>query len=68
MGRTWGEILREDAEKAGLPHVSLWKAQEAMKKAGRSMKAPAKLAHLMLNHGRLTPEARAWLSAEYPQG
>lgn len=66
MNKTWGEILRDDADKNGIPPVSIWKAQEAMKKAGRSMKKPAKLAHLMLNHGRLTPEARDWLAKEYP--
>lgn len=38
-------------------------ALEQAKKTG----ADKSMARLMLNHGRLTEEARVWVSQEYPQ-
>lgn len=63
---TNGDILREHAEAQGIPLVSVWRAQEGLANAKRN-KADVSLARLMLRHGRLTDEARAWVAREYPQ-
>lgn len=63
---TWGEILRSDAEKAGIPLRTLEQVQKCIAKC-RKQKSDKTMARLMLNGGRLTDEARAWLSSEYPQ-
>jgi hypothetical protein len=67
MKKTWGEILREDADKAGRPLRTLEQIQACIAKC-RRQKSDKTMARLMLNQGRMTDEARAWLSAEYPQG
>lgn len=66
MAKTWGEIIREDAEKAGLPARTLEQVQACISKC-RKQKSDKTMARLMLNQGRMTDEARAWLAAEYPQ-
>lgn len=63
---TWGEILRSDADKAGIPLKTLDQVQACIRKC-RKQKSDKTMARLMLNHGRMTDEARAWLSGEYPQ-
>jgi hypothetical protein len=62
---TNGEKLRQAAERLGLPRTSIWKAQEGLARAKKT-KADAAMARLMLRHGRLTDEARAWAAKEYP--
>ncbi|MDI1263878.1 MAG: hypothetical protein PS018_11535 [bacterium] len=64
--QTNGDIMRAQAERAGIPPVSIWKAKEGLTLAKKN-KADKALARLMLNHGRLTDEARAWIAKEYPQ-
>lgn len=66
MQRTNGDILREQAEREGMPRTSIWKAQEGLALA-RTKADKAALARLMLRHGRLTDEARGWVAREYPQ-
>lgn len=63
---TNSDILRKRADTQGIPLVSVWSAQEGLKIAKRT-KADVSLARLMLRHGRLTDEARAWIAREYPQ-
>ena len=64
---TNGDILRAHAEKQGIPLTSIWKAQEGLKLA-RTQADKGVLARIMLRHGRLTDEARAYVAATYPQG
>jgi hypothetical protein len=63
---TNGDIWRERAEQAGIPLVSIWSAQDGLERAKKT-KADVTLARLMLRHGRLTNEARAYVAREYPQ-
>ncbi len=63
---TNGSVLRKEAEKRGIPLTSIWKAQEGLTIA-RKTKADVALARIMLRHGRLTDEARVYVSREYPQ-
>lgn len=66
---TNGQILAMRAEVAGIPLVSIWHAQEGLARDHkRDPKIAKTMARLMLRHGRLTDEARAWVAREYPQG
>jgi hypothetical protein len=68
MTLTNGDIWRAHAERLGIPRTSIWKAQEGLardKKKGDG--TDVAMARLMLRHGRLTDEARAWVAREYPQ-
>lgn len=61
---TNGDVMREHAKATGVPLVSIWKAQEGLAKAKRT-KADVTLARLMLRYGRLTDEARDYVTREY---
>jgi len=63
---TNGDFWRAVAEQQGLPQTSIWKAQETLAQA-RKNKCHVEMARLMLRHGRLTEEARAYIAREYPQ-
>lgn len=67
MSMTVGEKLREHAAESGIPVRTLQQVQSCIAKCKRQ-KSDKAMARLMLNHGRMTDEARAWLSTEYPQG
>lgn len=64
--RTIAEWLHADAAKAGIPLRTLEQVSEALSQAKRT-KADVTLARLMLNHGRLTEQARAYVAIAYPQ-
>lgn len=66
MTATWGDILRADAEKVGIPLRTLAQVQACIAKC-RKQKSEKTMARLMLKAGRMTDEARAWLQQEYPQ-
>ncbi len=60
-----GEILRADADRAGIPLRTLTQVREGLAKAKKT-KADVTLARTMLRFGRMTDEAHAWISAQYP--
>lgn len=64
--QTVGDDLRTMAEQQGIPMVSIWRAKEGLERAKKT-RADAALARIMLRHGRLTPEARKYVSENYPQ-
>lgn len=64
--KTNGDIWRAIAEEQGIPLVSIWAAQEGLERAKKT-KADVALARLMLRHGRLTDEARAYIARESSQ-
>jgi hypothetical protein len=66
LTKTNSDILREAAEKAGMPLRTLDQVRECLQQARRT-KADAAMARLMLRHGRLTDKARAYVAREYPQ-
>lgn len=63
---TVGDVLRADAEKAGIPLRTLAQVKACIAEC-RKQKSDKTMARLMLNAGRITDEARAWLATEYPQ-
>lgn len=63
---TNGQTLRNHADAKGIPLRTLDDVREALTDAKRN-KADKSLARLMLRHGRMTDEARTWLTAEYAQ-
>lgn len=63
---TRGEALRTHAERSGIPVRSLEQVQQCISRCKRQ-KSDEAMARLMLNHGRMTEEARAWLLMQYPQ-
>jgi hypothetical protein len=68
MYRTTAEWLHAEAEKAGIPLRTLEQVQHGLAKAkAKKTKADKSLARLMLRHGRLTEQARAYVATEYPQ-
>lgn len=64
--KTNGDILCAHADKIGLSFRTLEQVKAGFAQA-RKNKCEASMARLMLNHGRLTDEARAWVAKEYPQ-
>ena len=60
---TNGDLLRAEADRLGIPLVSVWAAQEGFERAKKT-KADVSLASLMLRHGRLTEEARAYIARD----
>lgn len=58
--------LHAEAERRGMPGRTLEQVQACIAKC-RKQKSDKSMARLMLNAGRLQPEARAWLAKEYPQ-
>lgn len=70
--KTNGDILRDHANSIGMPLRTLEqvKADLAACKArarGKNANLDKTMARVMLNHGRFTADARAWLAKEYPQ-
>lgn len=63
---TAGEYFAAKAEDAGVPLRTLDNVTAALTQA-RKTGADAAMARLMLRHGRLTDEARAYVAREYPQ-
>jgi hypothetical protein len=68
---TNGAILRHQADRAGIPLRTLEqvKASLAADKArakGKNTNLDKTMARMMLAHGRLTAEARAWVALNYP--
>lgn len=63
---TNGQQLRQIAEQRGIPLRSLAQVRAALNLA-KLTDADAAMARLMLKHGRMTDEARAYLVREYPQ-
>lgn len=64
--KTNGDILREHGKRLGIPPRTIEQVKTAMADAEEFACAP-NMARLMLRHGSMTDEARAWLSQEYPQ-
>jgi len=58
--------LHKAAETMGIPLRTLDDVKAALAQAKRQ-KSDAAMARLMLRHGRLTDEARAYVAREYPQ-
>lgn len=58
------EQLHQAAERLNIPVRTLDQVKAYMAEAQNSDTAAARL---MLRHGRMTDDARAWLSTEYPQ-
>lgn len=63
---TNADALRALAEAKGIPLRTLDDVKAALERAKKT-KADASLARVMLRHGRLTDEARAYVAGEYPQ-
>lgn len=61
-----GEMLQADAEAAGIPLRTLEQVQACITKCRKQKSKGALMARLMINHGRMTNEARAWLIKEFP--
>lgn len=53
---TWGEILKADADMANIPLRTLSQVKQALVQAKKG-KCDARIARMMLRHGRLTKEA-----------
>lgn len=66
--KTVGDVLREDADKLGLPLRTLAQVKATLasdkKKSGI---VDVRMARLMLQYGRLTVEAREYVAREYSQ-
>ncbi len=70
--KTNAEWLHAEAAKAGIPLRTLDQvrasiARDKARAKGKNANLDKTMARLMLNHGRLTAEARAWIEKEYPQ-
>lgn len=66
--QTIGDVLREDADRKGLPLRTLDDVRTALQQDKKKKGAvDVKMARLMLRFGRLTDEARAYVEREYPQ-
>lgn len=63
---TTAEWLRAEAGKSGIPLRSLADVQKCLSQCQRQ-KSDEAMARLMLKHGRLTDEARAYVAATYPE-
>jgi len=63
---TNGEQFRKMADDLGIPLRTLDGVKAALADAKKT-KADVSLARLMLKHGRMTDEARAWVASEYPK-
>jgi hypothetical protein len=64
-------VFHKIADEQAIPLRTLADVQECLSRdKARSRKGKridVSMARLMLNHGRLTAEARAWILQEYPQ-
>lgn len=63
---TNGQILAAQAEQSGIPLRTLDDVRADLAQAKKN-KCETSVARLMLRHGRLTDEARAYVAATYPQ-
>jgi hypothetical protein len=63
---TNGDKLRQQAEQQGIPLRTLEEVKADLKRAKKN-DADEAMARLLLRHGRLTDEARAWVAEAYPQ-
>jgi hypothetical protein len=61
-----GDILRKAADEQGLPLRTLAQVKAGLEQAKKT-KADVSMARLMLNHGRLTEEAREYVAREYTE-
>lgn len=64
--QTNGSFLRAQADRKGIPLRTLADVRNTLERC-KHYNADAATARLMLKHGRLTDEARAWVALEYPQ-
>jgi len=64
---TNGDILRARSERKSIPLRTLDDVRADLAQAKKS-DTDVRMARLMLRHGRLAADARAWLTSEYPQG
>jgi hypothetical protein len=64
LSMTNGDNLRQMAEQRGIPLRTLEDVKADLE-AAKANDADMALARLMLRHGRLTEEARAWVAKEY---
>jgi hypothetical protein len=62
MASTVGEILRNDADRLGIPLRTLDQIRNALERA-KKHKSDKTMARLMLTQGRLTEEARAFVTS-----
>lgn len=62
----FADILKLEAEKRGIPLATLADVQKTIEEAKRT-KVDKAMARALLNVGRITDEARAWVAREYPQ-
>jgi len=68
MTKTNGDILRDRAEQMGIPLRTLDDVRAALERdKAKGNGTHVSMARLMLRHGRLTDEARAYVAREYPQ-
>lgn len=65
MAKTVGEVLRADAENAGIPLRTLDQVKAALARAKKN-RSEDRMARLMLRHGRLTDEAILYIGDNYP--
>ena len=63
---TNGENLRAISVQQGIPLRTIDQVRDALD-AAKKTRAAESLARLMLRHGRLTDDARAFVAREYPQ-
>lgn len=63
---TAAEYFRAKAEDVGIPFRTIEDVTAALAEA-RKTGADAAMARLMLHHGRLAEDARAYVASEYPQ-
>lgn len=67
MTRTNADFFKEHADRMGMPLRSLGQVQDTIAHCKtRDAGCDVAAARLMLRHGRLTDEARAWVAKEYP--
>jgi hypothetical protein len=62
LAATWGEALRREADRRRMPLRTIKQVRNCLDKA-RKTDADKPMARLMLRHGRLTDEARAFVEA-----
>lgn len=65
MAKTWGDILKEDADKTGIPLRTLEQVKDTLardkKRSRKGARIDLSIARLMLLAGRLTDEARTYV-------
>ncbi len=66
MTKTNGDIWKSRAEEVGLDRRTIDQVKATIENA-KKYGSDREMASLMLRHGRLTDEAREYVSREYPQ-